>query len=428
MNRCFCEIRIFMVLCAISLTMSLVSCSSEEQGPKDYELIHKVILQPVDHADPDGPKLEQQIDILIPNGVPPDSPVFFNLGNEQDIDEEYLIGLHEQHGNEHPIIYAQAEHRGYGQSLTMDKDQSVPEYVQIDQALADAHEVVQQLKKEFPGPWMGAGWSYGGGMIVEFAYKYPEDFEVILSSSGVFDWPFLNQTYDKQIREVFGKGCYKRLVNHSRNLKPSKLFDENWLEREFLYAIVMGLTQLEEFRSIVPYFKLLTFLPTNAFINILHRVDKKYGKGEAWEYANSLATKALSRKEAATGKYGWRVWRYQQCTELGTFYFSPGEDGLFYRSKEDFCQECQAIFDENPPYLDAPEWSQRAMLETLKVPMIYVSGAQDPWYAVGLASDYHIENGKYFFAPEGRHCPERSDPELSREVLAEMLKYALADS
>ena len=68
------------------------------------------------------------------------------------------------------------------------------------------------------------------------------------------------------------------------------------------------------------------------------------------------------------------------------------------------------------------------MVANLTVPMVYVTGGMDPWLSVSLEPDYEINNGKYFFAPEGRHCPERADPELAKQILEEMLRYALDES
>jgi len=395
---------------------------------ENYTILHKLIPQPLDHADPDGPKLDQRVDILIPDGVPLDSPVFFNLGNESERTDEDLIEQYELHGNDKAIIYVQAEHRGYGKSLSPDADQSVPSYVRIDQALADAHEVICRLKKEYTGPWMAAGWSYGGGLVINFAAKYPNDVKVILCSSGVVDWPCLNSAYERQVRRAFGESSYRRLIRHSDGLAPNELFDKNWLDREFLHAIVKGLTQKGEMKKLRPYFKLLSRLPTKPFLKILRWMDEIFAEGEARQYAVSLAKRTLTREEAATGKHGWRVWRYQQCMETGVFFASDDSDALFKRTRDDIRAESRALFGMEPPYGDNPTWSPREMIETLGVPLIYVAGGQDPWFALGIEPDYEIGKGRYFHVPEGRHCPDRDNPELAREVLAAMLKYARLES
>ena len=391
---------------------------------KEYRIIHKVIEQPVDHADPDGPKLDQRVSILIPEGTRHDSPVFFNLGNETELTDDDLIDRYKLHGDGYAIIYAQAEHRGYGQSLSHDEDQTVPSYVRIDQAIADAHEVIRQLKKDYPGPWMVAGWSYGGGLAINFAVEHPDDAAVILCSSGVVDWPFLNVAYERQVKKTFGAGAFKRLIKHSNNLEPKELFDKNWVDREFLRVLVIGFTQMAEFKTLRPIFEILTLLPTQLLLKILRWTDKTQSEDKGMQYALSISKTKLTREEAASGGYGWRVWRYQQCTETGVFFSSEGDDVFFTRTPDEIRAECRALFGMEPSYGENPTWSPRAMLDKLKVPMIYVAGGQDPWFALGIEPDYEINSGKYFLVPEAQHGPDRDDPILARQVLDEMIKYA----
>ncbi|MBI5117223.1 alpha/beta fold hydrolase [Candidatus Poribacteria bacterium] len=415
------DIFLFCLILSLACSASCATANRDADNAQDYKIIHKVISQPADHADPSGPTLDQHVDILIPDGVPPNAPVFFHFGNETDLTDEHLLRLFRLHGKGFRIIYVQAEHRGYGQSLTQGEDQSVPSYVRVEQALADAHEVAQELKKEYPGPWMVAGWSYGGALVLEFAAKYPDDVEVILCSSGVVDWPFLDYGYDRQVRKTLGDACYKRLARHSKNLEPVELFDANWTEREFLHATIMGVTQFPRLKRLKPAFQMLSFLPTRSFLRVMHRMDNQFGDGEAWRYAQASSARKVAANEVAEGIHNWHAWRYQMCAEIGGFLASEDPEGLFIRKHDDFCEECRELFGEDPPSA-VGEWSQRKLLESLAIPIIYVTGGMDPWLSVSVQPDYKIKNGKYFFVPEGRHCPDRDDPELARKILAEMLK------
>jgi pimeloyl-ACP methyl ester carboxylesterase len=415
----------------LTLCLCAISCSSNKaDDAENYKILHRIIMQPVDHSEPGGPKLGQRVDILIPDGAPIDSPVFFNLGNETDATDDHLREFHTSHGERNDIIYVQAEHRGYGQSLTDEQDQSVPSYIRIDQVLADTHEVVSQMKKEYPGPWMAAGWSYGGGLVIDYAHKYPEDIAVVMASSGVVDWPFMDYGYDRQVRETLGDACYDRLAKHAGNLEPEKPFDRNWLERELLYATAQGVVQYPNLKKFQPAFKLLTYLPTPTFVKALHRMDDMFGDGEAWRYARATGAKDVGPAEIEEGLHNWHAWRYQMCAEIGGFITSEtSADGaiFFTRDRDDCIEECREQFGEEPLAATSPEWSQRAMTAELEVPLVYVTGGMDPWLSVSLEPEYKIKNGKYFFAPEGRHCPERADHALAQQVLEEMLKYARAD-
>jgi hypothetical protein len=217
------------------------------------------------------------------------------------------------------------------------------------------------------------------------------------------------------------------LTAHSQKLEPEEPFDENWLEREFLHATIMGIVQFPSLKNLQPYFKVLTFLPTGLFLKVLHRMDERFGDGEAWQYAQAVSTQKVTQSEIDAGLHNWRVWRYQMCAEIGGFITSESPTGLFFRTQDDFCEECRIIFGEEAAYVNSPEWSQRDMVPELAVPMVYVNGGMDPWHSVCLEPDYEITNGRYFFVPDGRHCPERDDPELARAVLAEMLNHAKRD-
>jgi pimeloyl-ACP methyl ester carboxylesterase len=392
---------------------------------RNYEYIHKTVTQPVDHSEPEGIRFDQHIDIIIPEGCSSNAPVFFHLGEEHELDEELLLRFYDAYGKRNDIIYIQAEHRGYGRSITLDKDQSIPSYVLIDQALADYHNVIQNLKEKFNGPWMGVGYSYGGGLVINFAAKYPDDVNVILSSSGVIDWPFMMNTYDHQMRINFGEKFYQGFIQHIKNLEPKELFDENWLEREFLIAACHGLAQREELKRVQKSFEdLITTLPTKELLERIHRIDDEMAQGEGWQYATSNGKLALSREEALTGKYTWRVWRYQQCTETGVFEISEKPNGVFTRTHKDFIEEGIALFGEEPPAAKNPEWSPRSMLKDLKVPLVYVCGGMDPWKGLCLEPNYTIGNGKYFYYPEGRHCPEKDKLRRGREVIDCLLNFA----
>lgn len=392
------------------------------QGP--YTLEHRTIRQPLDHADPTGPAFEQHIDILRPANAPPTAPVFLNYGNEAPTKPERLERLYRTYPRETDVIFIQAEHRGYGKSVSDDADQSRPAYVRTEQAHADMHTVIATLRHEFPGPWMMAGWSYGGGLVIDYAARYPDDVDAVLSSSGVVDWPFAMDVYDRQIRETLGAACYGRLSDHMDRLASAERFDEAWLEQEFLIAVTHGITQMGNLKGLQAPFRLLTRLPTGAFVRTMHWLDAAFGEGMAWNYARSNAKLRLTRDEKLTMDFDWRVWRYQQCVETGVFELNAGASGIMPRTVEDFCAECEALFGAGTCKSGGERWSPRAALSRVTVPLIYVSGARDPWDGLGIQPGEVFDGLTYFRTDDGQHCPERIDRDLAREVFAALLAAA----
>jgi len=292
--------------------------------------------------------------------------------------------------------------------------------------LADAHHVITALKQEFPGPWMVAGYSQGGGVVIDFAATYPDDVEVVLSSSGVLDTPFFYYEYDEHAKKTFGQDTYNRLVGHARKLKPRKPFDEFWREREFLGAVITGLTQYPEFRKYRWTLRWLSLLPTRTMLTLLHWLDDWLANGQGRVFAESTCRRKLNHQEAATGGYTWRVWRYQQCIEIGTFDGARDAGGLLFRTREESCDECRILFGEAPFCEADPSWSPGAKLESLAVPLVFVSGGEDPWMGLGFGVHQAPRTGRHIHSPQGGHCPDRQDTELADRVVQEMLKWANA--
>ena len=384
----------------------------------------RTMAQPLDHSVPDSPEFMEEITILRPNNAPDDSPVFFILGNEGDYTEEKLLELYQAYGSPGQVIFIQAEHRGYGQSISSDKDQSTPRYLTIDQALADYHKVITSMKAEFPGPWMAAGYSYGGGLVVNFAHSYPNDVKVILASSAVIDWPFYMAEYDRQVKINLGDDLYNRLAGHCANLKPKELFDQTWLEREFLTNLVIGISQYKKYQSLKPIVSILSYLPTSSCITVLRWMDSLFAKGAGWHTAQAFGKHGLTHDEAMTGQFNWYTWKYQQCNQTGTNWISENPNGIFRRSKADISEECRSMFGQDPPAATKPPWSPRAMLKDISIPIVFVVGGKDPWKFLCLEQQPNTPTLSYLYDPDGFHCPDRDDPILGTKVLAEMLKKA----
>ncbi|MBN2334368.1 alpha/beta hydrolase [Candidatus Bathyarchaeota archaeon] len=392
-----------------------------------YELIYESINQPLDHFNPSSERFNQRVLILNPSGESTDStdlPVFFILGNESKIREESLVSVFKAYGERKDMIFMAAEHRGYGESLSKNEDQSIPEYVTISQALADYHLVVEKYRSRFTGKWIAAGYSYGGGLAISFAHSYPEDVNVVLSSSGVVDWPVLMKTYDQQVRMNLGVKLYRRLTSHVTNLKPNQTFDQNWRDRELILAFVTGFSQWSNYDFLFPLFSLLSRLSTSNFVRALRWLDTRFAGNGADNYSQGNSKLTLTREEAKTGIYSWRVWRYQQFCEAGVFWISADEsESVYQRTLEELTQECMLLFKQKPPILDKTEWNPREMVPSLQVPLVYVNGGLDPWRGVCLEPDYPIQNGKYVYFPDSKHCSDKENKKNGQIVMNTVLAY-----
>ena len=410
------------VVCIVFLIVRAQS-EGDQSEPRNYTVISQNFLQPINHGEEHGPRFNQEILILTPDGAALESPVFFILGNEGDATIKKLVKLYEAYGAPKDVIFIQAEHRGYGQSISNQSDQSNPSYISIEQALADYHRFITTYKEKYKGPWMAAGYSYGGGLVIDFAYFYPDDIEVVLASSAVIDWPIVMPEYDQMVIKNLGESFYNRMAGHVNKLRPNELFDETWLEREFITNMVLGLSQYSQYQYLSPVIKALSFLPTDMFVGILKWADAKVTGKSGWTAAVAFGKKSLSHEEALTGKYNWYTWKYQQCTKTGTFWVSSRSGGVFPKSKKDNLLECSSMYKQQPLVSDKTPWSPRSRIRSLKVPVVYTAGGKDPWMALGQEKTDWIKDQDYFFLKEGYHCPERHDLEAGEKVLDRMLSY-----
>jgi pimeloyl-ACP methyl ester carboxylesterase len=386
-----------------------------------YIILNETITQPVSRRSSISGTFVQRIKILVPGQASNAPKVFFILGNEAALDDKILGGLFEAYGSRTDMVLLTAEHRGYGRSIPAG-DQSVPSYVTIAEALEDYHTVRQCYAQRFPGPWIIAGYSYGGGLAIAYAHANPDDGAVVLSSSGVVTWNAMLPEYDLAVRENLGPQLYVRLCAHVDRLSPAEPFSENWYARELIYAFVTGLCQFQQYQALLGFVSALAGLPTPAFIAALKTVDGWFAGNGAKHYADSNCARTLSNAQAQTGHYSWRIWRYQQACECGTYWAPAGQPSLYRRSKADWNQECRLLFGLNAPIFERADWKVRRMVNELKPPLIYVRGEKDPWRRVGLEPEFALNHGQMISFPGGFHCPDRT-PEYGMKVIQALLSF-----
>ena len=391
-------------------TRSAISVVKSE----DYTISQHGYRQAVDHKRPNSTTFDQQYFVLTPTRAQKDSPVFFVLGNETDATHEKLVQLYTAYGEPEDIMFISSEHRGYGQSIT-NGDQSKPEYVTINAALADYRRLIQKLKQTYTGPWIVAGYSYGGALAIQFGHDFPGLAEVILSSSAPVEWPFEIPTYATQARQNLGEGLSARLDRHLANLSQANVKPEQEYAKELLVGVTAGLSQIEAFQSFKPFISLLAYLPTSLFVSVLELLMP----ADAYAWADARSLKKLSHAQAKTGRFNWFTWKYQQCTQVGTFY---GAD-LFHYSAYDHVEDCNETFGEMPPYQNGEKWEVAEKLRNSSSKMVLVSGGKDPWMQLGVRPGNDFSNIAFIYKAEGFHCPDRDDPDFGRQVMARLRSY-----
>ena len=160
-----------------------------------YELM---ITQPVDHNKPSGVKFKQKIFLSHKNNS---SPVVFvtegyAAGNSRATELTKIL-------NANQIV---VEHRYFGKSVPKKNDWK---YLNIKQAAADHHLIVQLFKKIYDGKWISTGISKGGQTTLYFKRFYPNDVDVSvpyvapinLSAEDPRIYMFLNSVGTQECRD-----------------------------------------------------------------------------------------------------------------------------------------------------------------------------------------------------------------------------------
>lgn len=396
-----------LVVFLISLVFSAFSVADQA----NFKIVENWFTQPVDPSIPKGRQFKQQFFVLTPDGVENDATVFFVLGNETDSTENLLTKLYHAYGSPTDMIFILSEHRGYGQSLT-DEPQTVPEYVRVEYALSDYHRLITALKKDYTGKWLAGGYSYGGALVLNFAHEYPQDVDAILSSSAPIHWPFEIPQYSKQARENLGEDFTKRLYEHINNIEVVEPYDQSWQTRERYIVLISILAQRTDMQDIKGYISVLSYLPTSMFTWFLEQLLPS----GVDDWTKKRIPKPLPVKQAKSGHFNWYTWKYQQCSQVGTFF-----SGIPFNYRfEEHVADCKATFGKEPEYLTAKPWDVASMIPEITIPQVIVSGGKDPWMQLGVKPGHPFRNIDFVYVAEGFHCPDKEDVLLGSSVMTKL--------
>ncbi|OQX96278.1 MAG: hypothetical protein B6I20_14635 [Bacteroidetes bacterium 4572_117] len=139
-----------------------------ESGDTLYRQTYKLMIeQPLDHNNPEGEKFMQKVYL---SHFDLNKPVVFSIdgysANRNRIFElTKIIGANQ--------VYV--EHRFFGESKPQNYNWN---YLDIKQAAADHHRVIELLKTIYKGKWVSTGISKGGQTTIFHRYFYPDDVDV----------------------------------------------------------------------------------------------------------------------------------------------------------------------------------------------------------------------------------------------------------
>lgn len=158
--------------------------------------------QPVDHSDPSKGNFKQRVLLGHRNFNVPMVAVLEGYGihtaNESELSELF---------NTNQITI---EHRFFNQSVP---SSGIPwKYLTIKQAAADQHNIIQAIRKIYPGTkWISTGISKGGQTTIYHRYFYPEDVEISVPYVAPMNLEAIDPRLEKYLDNLGGTPEHRKL-------------------------------------------------------------------------------------------------------------------------------------------------------------------------------------------------------------------------
>lgn len=196
-----------------------VAAVDEQALGGDYRRFTISFEQPVDHGDPDGPRFTQALTLLHRDREAP--VVLVSTGYHDFLDGRLTEPARLLDANQIVV-----EHRYFGSSRPAPLDWA---HLDIEQAAADHHRVIEALAPLYAGAWISTGISKGGTTSVFHRRFYPDDVVATVAyvapiSFAVGDdryeafFTTIGETIDDATGGTAGTDCRRRLHDLQREL------------------------------------------------------------------------------------------------------------------------------------------------------------------------------------------------------------------
>ncbi len=183
-----------------------------EEGSTTYKQCFKLeIEQPLNHHVKGGQTFKQKVylhhfdisrpTILFINGYSIRTPYVSELAE--------MIGANQ--------VYV--EHRFFGDSKPDNYDWN---YLNIEQAAADYHRIIEILKQIYKGKWLSTGISKGGQTVMFHSFYYPKDVDVSVPYVAPLNFSAQDKRLISFFDEVGTKECREKIDNFQRLLLENK--------------------------------------------------------------------------------------------------------------------------------------------------------------------------------------------------------------
>jgi hypothetical protein len=369
-----------------------------------YRFFAMAFDQPQDHADPAGARFQQRLTLMHRDCEAP--TVIYNSGYFVSTAPARTEVTRFVAGNQLSM-----EHRFFGSSRAEPADWT---RLDIAQAAADQHAVVQAFKATYPGRWLSAGVSKGGMTSIFHRRFYPDDTDgtvayvapIVYADDAV---PGPANRFIRFLEEVgTDPACRQALGDFQRRVLSSRTAMKTAMaalatQRGTSFDLILGLDRALEFATEELPFLFWQYGDQGACAAIpgAGAPDEEVfafldGTVDVYAYSDADLTAFLPYYHQAATQLGYPVVEEGHLSDLLLF---PGQDRpLAYV----------------PPGIPVPAYSDAAMRDVQawvhsggrRILLVY--GQNDPWSA-GAIDIAGAEDAFQLYVPAGNHSSRVAD-------------------
>lgn len=193
-------------------------------------------IQPVDHHNPDGPEFSQRVFLFHRDFSRPVVFVTEGYGAGYSIYPRAINELTEYLDANQIVV----EHRYFGESVP---DPLEWQYLNIEQAAADHHRVVELFKGLYRARWVNTGISKGGQTTMYHRYFYPDDVDASVGYVCPLNFSIQDARIYDFMQKVGTDDCRDRIYRYQLEMLKNKdlyfpVYQKMAADKKYTYQMV----------------------------------------------------------------------------------------------------------------------------------------------------------------------------------------------
>lgn len=315
------------------------------------------------------------------------------------------------------------EHRYFNQSRPKLPEDIYWDYLTTAQAAADHHSIVTALHTIYHGKFIATGVSKGGITANLYRAYYPNDVDITVPYVA----PFCNGVEDPAMGEAL-----RKLGNEDQQAMLQNFIKEMLDCRHTMIPMLKDYLEKNKIEMRIEADELYDLMMLDLEVAIHARGDYKKLPDPATATADELFD-AIVRYGDPTGfspNYDNMPYYVQAATELGHYAYNidPYIDRLTISRTDEYLRRTALPDNFHGSYSPDTREMDLKFLNSTTAHMLFIYGANDPWYHVGVEPYVHNDNIYIFVNPDNCHRSKiRNFPTDMQQKIMTILRSWLAE-